>query len=492
MASSPMKSGAKSSTTAGAGEGMRQVDVLLIHVPRMRRDMNQIMVMPAGLFSMADVLDRAGISVEILHVGLARQKNPAFSLPKFVEASGAKVCAFTLHWFYQTFDVIQSINQLKSAMPGMAVVVGGYTASCLYRELILRRSIDFLVRGDGELPLKLLTNRLLGLEATEISAIPNLVWRDSELRPHANELSFQASAEFMSDVSHARMDLLVDSELYFSDRVLYKDFDERILANKGDFFKNAFFYTPGKGCPYNCSFCGGSHETQKGIFHRAKTWFFPDEKILNDFRAIWQNGINTIRLSFDPDPRRRAYLRLFEALRSEGIRFTLVFDCWTPPDEAFVEAVASTFTKESMLVISPDAGSEEVRRKNKSCYYSNDELMESLNHLSRFGVRGHVFFGLGLPFESAADLELTALLAEEVVRRGFNVSALPMDCDPCSMIQGNPDGYGVTLEGQGLRYYFEATRSDAPFVSYKGSLLSPEEIDLFLGRLIHRLNALVR
>lgn len=468
--------------------GSAPLDVLLVHVPRMRPHMNQIMVMPAGLFSLADTLSRAGLRVRILHVGLRRQADPHFSLPDYLRGCGAKLVGFTLHWFYQTYDVIQAVNQVKAAMPHVPVVLGGYTASCLFKELIGRRSIDYVIRGDGELPLLQLSQRLLGRESHELAAIPNLVWRDEAGLPKANELSFQATPEYMAGIAHARPDLMEDAEEYFSDRVLYKDFDERIEANRADFFRNVFYYTPGKGCPYNCSFCGGSHDTQTRILGRPKVWFFTDEKILLDLRELHRKGIRTLRVSFDPDPARATYLRLFQRLREEGLKFTLVFDCWTPPSPAFVEAVASTFLPDSMLVISPDAGSEEIRRKNKSCFYSNAELLASLALLREAGVRGHVFFGVGLPFEAASDLEQTHQLALQVVRAGVHVSALPMDCDPCSMIQQNPERYGVSLSGQGLRFYFESTRSDQPFVSYTGSLLSAAEIDSFLEALIRELN----
>lgn len=466
------------------------VDVLLVHVPRMRRHMNQIMVMPAGLFSLADTLDQAGIRTRILHVGLRRQADPQFSLADYVRECGARLVGFTLHWFYQTYDVIQAINQVKAAMPHLPVVVGGYTASCLYKELIGRRSVDFVVRGDGELPLQQLARHVLGHGDGPLASIPNLVWRDSNGVPRANELSYQATAEFMQRVSHARPDLLEDAATYFSDAVFYKDFDERIRANRADFFRNVFYYTPGKGCPYNCSFCGGSHATQTGIFSRPKVWFFSHEKILCDLRELHKAGIRTLRISFDPDPKRTEYLRLFQSLREEGLSFTLVFDCWTPPTSEFTQAVGWTFGPESMLVISPDAGSEEVRRKNKSCFYTNQELLVSLQHLKSYGVRGHVFFGVGLPFESAPDLEETRQLALEVARQGVHVSALPMDCDPCSMIQQSPEFYGVSLPGQGLRFYFESTRSDEPFVSYTGSLLSPADISAFVESLIGELNGL--
>lgn len=465
------------------------VDVLLLHVPRMRRRFNQIMVMPSGLFSLADCLDRAGLRVRILHLGLELQANPAFSLPDYLRRHQVKLLAVSLHWFYQTWDVIHTINQVKRELPELPVVVGGYTASCFYRDLALRGSVDFVIRGDGELPLLRLCEQLWGTEPPRLEQVPNLVWKGDGGRVHQTPLSFESTPAFMVELSHARLDLLERSGEYFSDRVLYKDFDERIEANRGDFFSNAYFYTPGRGCGFDCLFCGGSRSAQHRLFGRSGAFFFDDDKIIRDLEELHRQGIRTLRVSFDPERDRATWLRLFERIRVQGLSFTLVFDCWTLPDGAFARAVKATFLPDSLLVISPDSGSEEVRRRNKSCFYTNGQLLDSLGLLAAHEIRRHVFFGVGLPFETAADLAQTRSMALQAAATGAHVSVLPLDRDPCSLVQVPFDAHPDSVPGTGLRQYFEVSRSDAPAFPLDNGLLSMDEIERFIAQTIAALNS---
>jgi hypothetical protein len=87
-------------------------------------------------------------------------------------------------------------------------------------------------------------------------------------------------------------------------------------------------------------------------------------------------GYESFILSFDPDPSDSSYfVELFAVVRRRRLLCGMGFESWGLPDSAFIDAFAKTFVKKkSYIAISPENGSERVRKKNKGYYYSNDEM----------------------------------------------------------------------------------------------------------------------
>ena len=93
------------------------------------------MVIPVGMFALADYLVRNGVDARIVHVGLERLRDPGFSLVRYVADGGFDCAAFDLHWAGQVVDVLESARELKHAFPSMPVVFGGLSATHWASEL---------------------------------------------------------------------------------------------------------------------------------------------------------------------------------------------------------------------------------------------------------------------------------------------------------------------------------------------------------------------
>ena len=151
-----------------------------------------------------------------------------------------------------------------------------------------------------------------------------------------------------------------------------------------------------------------------------------------------------------------------------------------PDDAADVreyEAFAETFTEDSLILLSPDCGSEEVRRRNKGFHFTNADLLASIELASKHSVRVAAYFSFGLPFETREDLEVTAELIGEVQARGAVCSTDPMFLDPFSPLFSSPERFGVTV-GMKTLSDFVAEHRDAvrPRIGYRTEALSEEDI----------------
>jgi radical SAM superfamily enzyme YgiQ (UPF0313 family) len=464
------------------------MDCLLIHAPRMRPAFNQVMVMSAGLFSLADVLDRHGVGVRICHLGLRPH------LEQLLLEHRPRIVGLSLHWFYQTHDALQAARLIRKTLPAAKIVVGGFTASCFPHQLARRPEVDFVIRGDGEGALLALCNALAGKGgAARLREVPNLVFSTKCGRVAENPVVCLDTSQLVAGASLFRPDLLLDPDRYFSDDILYKDFDDRVEVNRRHLYSNALFYTPGRGCGFRCTFCGGSRDVHERLFSRKRPRFFSTKKILSDLKEATSRGIGTLRLSFDPDPFRRRYIDLFEAMKKEGLgELRLVFDCWTLPGAELMKKVSECFAPDSLLVLSPDSGSERIRNETKphpAHAFSNDELMGCLETMRDAGVDAHLFFGAGLPFETSAHLQATQDIALEAHRLGFGCSVLPIDADPGSSVFCRPKKHGMSLVAETLEDYERLSRSDGPWIGARSSSLTGAAVDGFVTETVRKLNA---
>lgn len=406
--------------------------------------------MPMGLFSIAGFLQRSKHSVEIRHAGLEESESILSCAGDF------EAVLLDLHWTRQALPVKKFVKQIKKKYPHLPVIIGGFTASYFFRE-ILRDvlEIDGVVRGDGEVPAALL---LAAIERGERdwSKIPNLSWRRRG-RVVENPRAFSVDERFADGLDHACFELFPAHREYLH-RCIYADFDTSSAQGEAHRYTRAFFYNPGRGCPGRCSFCGASFWTREMLDGRRGFYFYSLSKVLRDLSRAYAFGARTWRVSFDPSPRREYYRELFARVRKKRLGYRLVFDCFSLPSESFVEAVQKTFTPDSVLVISAECGSERIRRRNRSFAFSNDALLERVRRVRSRGLGAHVFFSAGLPFERACDIAET----ETLIRRlrevpGVGVTVCPMDLDPGSPMFEVPNEFGVR---PALRRFRDYRRAD--------------------------------
>lgn len=88
-----------------------------------------------------------------------------------------------------------------------------------------------------------------------------------------------------------------------------------------------------------------------------------------------------------------------------GIEMRVIYDLWGLPTPGLLDAIAACSRERSMVVYSPECGSEPIRRVVRPRSFSNAQLLKSIRDAEGRGLDVHVFFSAGLPGESVKDVD---------------------------------------------------------------------------------------
>ncbi|MBW1766726.1 MAG: B12-binding domain-containing radical SAM protein [Deltaproteobacteria bacterium] len=314
------------------------------------------------------------------------------------------------------YNVMFWADVIKKNMPDTFVVVGGNHVSYIAEECLKKCSgIDAVIRFEGEIPFKMLCERLHNGNR-DLSGIPSLSYRAGE--KHIEN----PQAELIKDLNY--MPLL--NRTYF---VEHQSPDEVIHADM----------ISARGCPFNCTFCNCNHYWSKrhrtrsveSVIeeliiltkrHPLKTVRFRDEAItLNKKHCIEIcNEIvkNNIQLKF------QAHSRL------DGL------------DEEVIQALSKAgFTT---LFIGIESGSKKVLdRLKKGIDISRLETVISL--LRKYGISFRLSFMSATPGENIGETLKTVRLIRRLKLRkdeyylGYGVDIYPGTGECEQFIELNPD-----------------------------------------------------
>jgi pyruvate-formate lyase-activating enzyme len=446
-------------------------DCLLLHVPKFGNyyrpfgKFSSMNLSPAGMFSMADLLQREGHGTRIVHLGVELEKDRKFSICDFIREADSRIIGLDLYYHQQSYDVLDVAEKIKKAFPDKLLVIGGFTAS-FYPEEILRKfsQVDGVIRGDGEVPLLLLM-RLMKAGKRDFSPVPNLSWRKDGVIKR-NSQTYVATAEDMNRLNYANFSLMKNHEAY-RDTMRMNPWSERQGKSKVPRKEplRTYYLQTGKGCPFSCSWCGGGIEAHRLTSGRDKPVFRSRESVVNTVKEALKYGFGCFHISFDPEPGNPVYyLELFEKFKQEGLNFGCVFESWGLPTKEFIASFAGTFPlDDSAVILTMASGSERARKLNRANYISNQDLFETLSFLEEAAIRTEVYFNLAGGSEAENDAESTSALMLNLRRHFKNITsvrAFTVEIEPGSPLQIEPDKYGAVTNRRNFIDYYAASSWD--------------------------------
>lgn len=443
----------------------KDLDCLLIFVPKLKNFYKPIgehmftVLLPMGLMSIADFVQKKGYQVQILHLGLEKINNPRFLLKQYLLETSPKVIGLSLHWHHQCYDTIEIAREIKEYNPDIFVVLGGLTASYFHEEILRSFSfIDGVIKGDGEIPfLELLEN--LSKKNRNLSNVQNLSWRNQKTIK-INEITYVAQQEDLDNFNFTKFELLKNFQLYIrmgdsrGGRWL-KGINAKILSKFGP-----PAYLPlliNKGCFVNCSYCGGSKFSQAATCGRRNVSIRSIGKVIESIIEAQEYGFKETYISYSPFNNYPNYFEeLFETIKTKRIKMNYFLECWSLPSKSVLYAFNELHSEYSKLHIgiSPECGSEHIRRLNKGLYYSNDELIASLRIIDSLDMPVLLYFSVGLPFETTRDIENT-INFKKFLRKNFksiiSICTTNPVLEPDSPMFINPEKYDIIK----TRYFFK-------------------------------------
>lgn len=451
----------------------RQLNCLFVHSPKMNNyykplgDFIWINFMPMGVLAMADWLDRHGHPSRIVHCGIEWIEDHNFLIADYVAARKPLVVALTLHWHQQCYDAIENARQIKAAVPDCFLVFGGFTASYFHEDILKDYDfVDGVVRGDGEIPMLELVKCVAAGDREGLRDVPNLAWRGNG-EVVVNPISYVGTRKLVDQLQFANMPLLEHYETYV--RQIGLPFIYAKNESKEANFKKYTIRSPlyplcvGRGCPVDCTYCGGSYRSQQLISNRRHYFYRSYDAVIDTIAQARKYGYETMHTCYDPEPRQQKYYaRLWRELRARGIQTEWFFECNALPSREMIDEFALTFpSAKSVIAISPESGSERVRKANRGFFFTNEELMSTLEYIDDKGITMEIFFTYGIPFETEADLWETIRLRRAIARRFKHIQgmrALSIELEPGAPWQMAPEAHGVRTSLQTFRDFYEAHR----------------------------------
>ena len=441
---------------------MGEIDCLFIHPATHCKakdtpasDLVTFMIMPLGTMALADLLQRNGYSTKIFHTGIEQKIDRGFQVESLFSEFDPSVVGIDLHWFVHSYDAIRIAEIAKRSSNAM-VVLGGFTATYFAKEIMERFDcVDAVITGDAEKPLlELMRNRKPGL----LDVVPNLWYREGGSIKHSDKI-YTAGEEDLATLEYSNFDLLSNSDRYFELVSQAGDLDPQSWRAS---VKRHAWLPIGRGCNVGCSYCGGGQEPQRLLAGRVRPIFHPLDQVIRTLREFEERGIDSVYMDFDPQRDRRYHRELFGEIRNEKIDISAEFLLWSPSDSDFVRDFHRTFNPTySVMALSPESGSEEVRRRNKGVYYDDVELFAWLESVKRELVPAEIYFASGLSWETPENFHETIGLAKRILD---DYPVVNMGCNPLVMEPAcprflHPDRYGVKLKFKAFLDYYERFES---------------------------------
>jgi len=414
------------------------IDVLFLSPPR-RADGSKYLFNNATL-QLASFLHQQGCQVRVEPLVGADWRE---RLERALTTWKPRWAAISCKWWDTVYGATEVAGQIRACHPEVKLVTGGQTATSFAEEIIHKTPFDAVITGDAEVPLWQLVQGDPRCNA--------VIQRDGSCyrlpQQYVQPRSGGISLRLVEDLTQ-----IAPSEL---------------LYHAG--FTAPFVWT-GKGCQSACSFCSGSAFGHKKLFGRTGFQYRPLEDTLADMRALAPWTRKAVMFDFDPvaDPdREQYYLELARKLPRK--EYHAAFYCWTLPSQRFLAEVSDLFAS---AVISLDAQtySEPLRHrlasKNQLKPFASDmQLLNTLDHLRKFdNLHGIVYGILGLQEETPYDVErgesLMAYIQDAFhdVLQPNGVHTTPLSMEPDSLLDRNPQKYGMTRLRHGFDDYLAFTR----------------------------------
>lgn len=162
-------------------------------------------------------------------------------------------------WQYDT--CVRLIRLIKTMLPDVKIALGGYHATLVPEEIAASADagvIDFMIRGEGEIPFRRLVNALDGRD--NIADIPSLSFRQEDAFVHNERAS-------VCDLSDLKLPIRDQRRLTWGYHFIF---------NKIEVMETS------RGCTRDCNFCSMRH--MYGRSYRT----YPIERVIDDLDYIYR------------------------------------------------------------------------------------------------------------------------------------------------------------------------------------------------------------
>jgi len=471
---------------------VKSYDVIFIHPPRMlnpdqdgkvKSVRTAFIFIPMGVFAIADFLEREGFGVKIINYPLEQYLDPNWSLKDYLRTIDFKVCGIDLHWIHNAHGAIEIAQIVKEVKPNAQVVLGGFSASYFHTQILkYYRSIDGVIRGEGEIPLLKYVQNV----ATDqpLDSVPNLSYRNSSDHIKTNPLTY--TAKTLDNLNFTNTSLLKNAKQYF-------ECSRKIMGI-------SFNVPIGRGCPFNCPYCGGGQRALQRIAGRNKVILRSHEKVIEDITTIVDKyKVPSLFFGHGTYPANFKYWKtLFGLIQREKIDIGGDLEIWRLPfPKEMWKIFYKTFPrKDSSVGISPRTLSSKVHQKiGKICdptfKFPKNQIEDLIKNANLFRRTLRIWLTVGFPFQTRLDVQKDFNFALKCMYKYGKTKSKPIAImnEPYHIFPGSPayespESFGINLKYNSfpqLKELFKHTKMSFFYnaINYDTEIFSRASISYF-------------
>jgi hypothetical protein len=478
---------------AAHGRILPMYDLVFLHAGGANMRGLQGPYFPIGWLGLASFLKEHGYQVSIVNHFLERLRNPSAGIGSLLREFPARVYGIDLHWFVHCAEALVLAEQVRQRAPGSRVILGGLTASCFAGDILREHGcVDGILRGDGEVPaLRYLEETAKDLPL--LHTVPNLSYRVGAEVRH-NPITYVASPQDLDQLDLLDFSPVVrGTDMFYLNNADYSTKPgaevsaERYVRPK-DSARHWFVYT-GRGCMFDCSFCGGSRSAFYATSRRTGLALRSPGRVAEDvLRLAHDMQIDCIYFPHSPLTAPAGFHEeILRCLRKSTTRLHCGFFFEDVPfrvDWNVLQGYMGLFNmRKSVIRVYLVDGSEGVRTRNH--FHLSVDLVFQLAEFCRdLPVLVQVAVLVGLPGQTRATCRKAARTLRRLSRYGCYPLIYTGEMHPASLLHREPSAFGISQQTASFgefRQHLQTQTNKAMFVGYQaGSDCSAEEQRIML------------
>ncbi len=346
---------------------------------------------PMGSFGLCDFLAQRGVEARIFSPSLYPEAESGQRLREALERLRPTHVGLVCHWQETAHGLLAALATVRDWSDSVVTLCGGFTASYFAEDLLRTvAELDYVVTGDPEEPVAQL------LEGRPPGEIANLVWRESDGNIGRSQQRWLMDTALLDRLSFADLSVLDDARRYL----------DKITAKLG------FPLFLGRGCVFDCTYCGGSRHAFRLHSGRQAPVVRSLAAVRSDLHRL-KPWTSVLYLCYENDP---AYIKtLFRVIADDpGLRghFVCHYGAWHLLDAEFLDLYRRAFDCAASLPIfefSPevvdDARRTAIKRGATYTLARMEDNFRAISEAFEGRARIEVFFSRYHPTLTVDDLQ---------------------------------------------------------------------------------------
>ncbi len=464
----------------------KENDVVFLHAGGRNLEGLQGPLAPIGMIGLASYLKKNNYQVSIINLLLEKALDDKLTDWDILATLETKIFCIDLHWFVHSFEAIALAETIKEIYPNSVVILGGLTASFFAVEILVNfLCIDFVIKGEAEEPLRMLVETLLS-ESNNYAEIPNLTYRTCS-GVQNNPITYLIDQQLFEEIDFLDFEMINNWEqmfyLYNLDYQFHRSAPNKISEYYRPQRKGFWPVYTGRGCSFNCSFCGGSKNAFKRCFNRDKIILRSPEKVAADILKLNSLGIGHIYIPHSPMIVQDKYHhQLLDILENSRIELNAGFYFEDFPfyfDREVNLRYAAVFNPaNSLYTIYVGHANERIAKLNHS-YVPYDKVLDVIKYGRETGVKVITSFNLGMPGDDFQTTLEQAIYIRNLKKINAKVEYYKAEMHPASNIFCNSEELTVSRRIQNFVDYYTHLKEKKEKTMLHGydlqSKLTPEE-----------------